>query len=194
MEGEKGEVLSARFGHVLDKPLSHVAKRLKVNPNLITVAGLLITTVAAITLPFYLRFGGILILCGGFFDMLDGVVARANNRSTNFGAFFDSVLDRYADSFLLIGFLWFFLENNSVLGMFLSLGTMVGTLVISYTKARAEGLGKDCHTGLMERPERIILMAFGAITGWALQIMWILFILTHVTVVQRIYHVRKLMK
>lgn len=187
-------MLSARFGHVLDKPLSHVAKRLKVNPNLITVAGFLITTVAAITLPFHLMFGGILILCGGLFDMLDGVIARANNRTTSFGAFLDSVLDRYSDSFLLIGFLWFFLRNDSMLGIFLSLGTMVGTLIISYTRARAEGLGRDCRTGLMERPERIIFMAFGAITGWTLQIMWILFVLTHVTVIQRIYHVRKLMK
>ncbi|MEF9475730.1 MAG: CDP-alcohol phosphatidyltransferase family protein, partial [Candidatus Mariimomonas ferrooxydans] len=113
-------MLSARFGHILDKPLYPVAKRLKVNPNFVTVAGFLVTTLAAITLPFHLRFGGILILCGGFLDMLDGVVARANNRSTSFGAFLDSVLDRYSDSFLLIGFLWFFLENNSVLGMFLS--------------------------------------------------------------------------
>lgn len=187
-------MLSSYLGHFLDRPLSPVAKRLKVNPNVITVTGFLITTAAAITIPYNLKLGGILILCGGLFDMLDGVIARVNNRSTNFGAFLDSVLDRYADSFLLIGFLWFFLKNNSILGMFLSLGALVGTLIISYTRARAEGLGRDCHTGLMERPERIILMIFGALTGLVLPIMWIMLVLTHVTVVQRVFHVWKLMK
>ena len=71
---------------------------------------------------------------------------------------------------------------------------MIGALIISYTKARAEGLGKNCHTGLMERPDRIILMVLGAFTGWALQIMWLMLVLTHLTVIQRILHVRKLMK
>jgi phosphatidylglycerophosphate synthase len=194
LEREKGEVLSSQLGHFLDRPLSPVAKRLKVNPNVITVTGFLITTAAAITIPYNLKLGGILILCGGLFDIFDGVIARVNNRSTSFGAFLDSVLDRYSDSFLLIGFLWFFLKNNSILGMFLSLGTIVGTLIISYTRARAEALGRDCHTGLMERPERIILMIFGALTGLVLPVMWIMLVLTHVTVVQRILHVWKLMR
>lgn len=193
-ERERGEVLSARFNYILDKPLSPVAKRVKINPNVITVTGFLIIAAAAITLPYNLRFGGILILCGGLFDMLDGIIARANGRETDFGAFLDSVLDRYSDSFLLLGFSWYFVKNVSTPAMFLSLGTMVGTLIISYTKARAEGLGRDCHTGLMERPERIILMIFGALTGWVLTVMWIMLVLTHVTVIQRIYHVRKLMR
>ncbi len=78
--------------------------------------------------------------------------------------------------------------------MLLSIGTMIGTLVISYAKARAEGLGRNCHTGLMERGERIILTIFGALTGLVLPIMWIMLVLTHVTVTQRIYHVWKLMR
>ncbi len=194
LERERDDVLSARFNHILDKPLSPVAKRVKINPNVITVTGFLIITAAAITLPYNLRFGGILILCGGLFDMFDGIIARVNGRETDFGAFLDSVLDRYSDSFLLLGFSWYFVKNVSTPAMFLSLGTMVGTLIISYTKARAEGLGRDCHTGLMERPERIILMVFGALTGWVLTVMWIMLVLTHVTVIQRIYHVRKLMR
>ena len=126
--------------------------------------------------------------------MSDGIIARANGRTTDFGAFLDSVLDRYSDSFLLLGFWWYFFKTGSIPGMLLSAGTLIGTLLISYTKARAEGLGRDCHTGLMERPERIIFMIFGAFTGLMLHIMWILFILTHVTVIQRILHVKKLMK
>jgi phosphatidylglycerophosphate synthase len=75
----------------------------------------------------------------------------------------------------------------------MSLGSMVGALLISYTRAKAEGMGKDCKVGIMERPERVLLMAFGAITGWVETVMGIMLILTHATVIQRIYHVRKVM-
>ncbi|MCK5512635.1 MAG: CDP-alcohol phosphatidyltransferase family protein [Thermodesulfovibrionia bacterium] len=187
-------MLDSKFGHFLDKPLFPLAKKVKINPNFITITGFLITTVAAITIPYNLSLGGILILIGGLFDMSDGIIARANGRTTDFGAFLDSVLDRYSDSFLLLSFWWYFFKTGSIPGMLLSAGTLIGTLLISYTKARAEGLGRDCHTGLMERPERIIFMIFGAFTGLMLHIMWILFILTHVTVIQRILHVKKLMK
>jgi len=187
-------MLSSYLGHFLDIPLMPLAKRLRVNPNLITIVGFLVTTAAAITIPYNLRLAGILIIFGGLFDTLDGVIARTNGRATDFGAFFDSVLDRYSDSFLFLGFTWCLFENGSILGAFLSLGAMVGTLLISYAKARAEGLGRDCHTGLMERAERIILMVFGALTGLVLPVMWIMFVLTHLTVLQRIYHVRKLMR
>jgi phosphatidylglycerophosphate synthase len=187
-------MISSYFGHFLDRPLSSVAKSINISPNIITVTGFLITIIAAIVLPQNLIFGGVLIIIGGLFDMLDGVVARVNHRSTSFGAFLDSVLDRYSDSFLLVGFTWYFLKMNSVGGAFLCIGTMIGALIISYTRARAEGLGINCQTGLMERPERIILMAFGAITGWVVPVMWIMLILTHVTVIQRIHHVWKRMK
>jgi len=187
-------MLSSQLGHFLDRPLLPLAKKIKVNPNIITIVGFIITTIAAITIPYNLILAGVLILCGGLFDMFDGIIARVNERATDFGAFLDSVLDRYSDSFLLLGFGWYFFKANSIAGMLLSAGTMIGTLVISYAKARAEGLGRNCHTGLMERPERIILMIFGALTGLVLPIMWIMLVLTHVTVIQRIYHVWKIMK
>ena len=187
-------MLSAKFGHIFDTPLSSIARKINISPNYITITGFIITTFAAVTLTQNLIAGGILILVGGFFDMLDGVIARVNNRATDFGAFLDSVLDRYSDAFLLLGFSWYFYRNDSITGLFLSIGTMIGTLIISYVKARAEGLGKNCHTGLMERPDRILLMAFGAFTGWALPVMWLMLVLTHVTVIQRILHVRQVMK
>lgn len=187
-------MISAKLGHVFDRPLASLARRVNVNPNIITVTGFLITTLAAATLPQNLLIGGVLILCGGFFDMLDGVIARVNMRATNFGAFLDSVLDRYSDAFVLLGFSWYFLKNNMITGIFLCFGTLIGALIISYAKARAEGLGEDCQTGLMERPERVLLMAFAALTGWVSLIMWIMLVLTHITVIQRIYHVWKLMK
>jgi phosphatidylglycerophosphate synthase len=182
-------MLSGNLGHFLDKPLSSLARKINLNPNVFTIIGFLITTLAALTIPVDLFLGGILILVGGAFDMLDGIIARVNNRTTKFGAFLDSVLDRYSDAFLFLGFAWYFHKTGSMAGVFLSSGTMIGALLISYTRARAEGLGKDCHVGLMERPERIILMAFGALTGWVLQVIWLMLVLTHVTVIQRIYHV-----
>ncbi len=187
-------MLSEHLGHILDRPLSPIARRITINPNVITITGFIITTMAAVTLSQDLFAGGILILIGGLFDMFDGIVARINGKTTDFGAFLDSVLDRYSDSFILLGFGWHFLKAGSIQGMVLSAGTMVGTLIISYAKARAEGLGKNCHTGLMERPERIMLMILSALTGWVLPVMWILFIFTHVTVIQRVYHVWKIMK
>jgi CDP-diacylglycerol--glycerol-3-phosphate 3-phosphatidyltransferase len=187
-------MLSSKFGHLLDKPLSSIARKLDINPNFITISGFFITTAAAVTIPYNLKLGGILTFFGGLFDMFDGIVARVNEKATDFGAFLDSVLDRYSDSFLLLGFWWYFFKNDSTVGMFLTIGTLIGTLIISYTKARAEGLGRDCHTGLMERPERIILMIFGALSGWVLPIMWIMCTLTHITAIQRIYHVWRLMK
>jgi len=187
-------MLNGNLGHFLDRPLSSLAKKMNVSPNALTIVGFIITTGAAFIIPVNLFLGGLLILLGGVFDMLDGIFARVNNRSTKFGAFLDSVLDRYSDAFLCLGFSWYFYRTASSEGIILSLGTMVGALLISYTRARAEGLGKDCHVGLMERPERVVLMAFGAITGWVLPVMWIMIVLTHATVFQRIYHVWKVMK
>ena len=187
-------MLSEKLGHFLDRPLYCLAKTFNVNPNAITIAGFIITVIAAFTLIQNLFLGGLLIILGGLFDTLDGVFARVNNRTSDFGAFLDSVLDRYSDAALFFGFAWYFLENDSLTGVAVTIGTMIGALIISYARARAEGLGKSCQTGLMERAERIILMSFGALTGLILPIMWIMLIMTHITVIQRIVHVRNEMK
>lgn len=187
-------MLSSKLPHILDKPLSAFAKRLNISPNLITISGSLLTLTAAFAIPRNLVSGGFLILFSGLFDMLDGLVARVNNRVTRFGAFLDSVLDRYSDSFLLTGFAWYFLKNGSAEGCFLSIGTLAGSLIISYAKARAEALGQECNAGMIERPERVIIMAAGALTGFVMTMIWVLFVLTHITVAQRIYHVWKEMR
>lgn len=185
-------MISARLGHLLDKPLAPVAKRIPLNPNVLTVVGFAITTVAALCIPFNLRTGGALILLGGLFDMLDGIVARTNGKDTKFGALLDSTLDRYSDSFLFLAIAWYFFEKNDLAGVLLTIGSLVGALLVSYVRARAEGLGVECQVGLIERPERVVLLALGCLTGWLLPVIAVVFILGHVTVLQRIFHVHKM--
>jgi phosphatidylglycerophosphate synthase len=187
-------LLSAWFGHFLDKPLAPLAKRIPFDPNLITVTGLLVTALAAVVIPYDLVAGGVLILVGGAFDMLDGLIARTNGKRTKFGAFLDSTLDRYADSFLFIGVSWYFYSIGNITAALLSIGSLVGSLVISYARARAEGLGAECKVGILERPERVILLAAGCVSGLLFPAIIIIFILSHFTVIQRILHVRRELK
>lgn len=190
--GAKGNgafLISAKLGHFLDKPLEPYARKVSISPNVITVGGFCITVLAAVVLPQQLQAAGILILLGGLFDMIDGVVARTNGKASKFGALLDSTLDRYSDAALLLGAAAYFYGVDHIAGAALSLGTLVGSLLVSYVRARAEGLGIACHVGIMERPERIVLLAFGCFTGWMFPVMIVLFVLSHVTVLQRILHV-----
>ena len=184
-------MLSARFGHFLDNPLRPVAKRIPFSPNTLTIIGFLITVLAALIIPYNIRLGGIVILLAGLFDMFDGIVARVGGKTTRFGAFLDSVLDRYSDAFIFLAIAYYLASKGDHNGAFLSLGTLVGAFLISYARARAEGLGESCHTGIMERPERLILLIFATITGWIVPVLWIMFVLTQFTVIQRIYHTWK---
>lgn len=185
-------MISAKLGHSLDKPLAPVAKKISISPNILTILGFLITAVAAVAIPFSLVLGGILILLGGFFDMLDGIVARTNGKSTKFGALLDSTLDRYSDSFIFIAVAWYFFDRNNLAGVIFTAGSFIGALLISYVRARAEGIGVACTIGLMERPERVVLLAFGCITGWLFPIIVALFFFSHATAIQRILHVYKM--
>jgi len=187
-------MIENKYRQFYEAPLESIAKKIFISPNALTITGFVITLIASVTVANNLFWGGVLILVAGFFDMLDGAVARAHNKFSDFGAFLDSVLDRYSDSFIFLGFVAYFFNIRSITGICLSLGTMIGALLISYTRARAEGLGRECKVGIMERPERVILLAIAAITGWVEPIMGILFMLTHVTVIQRMYHVWKVMK
>jgi phosphatidylglycerophosphate synthase len=184
-------MLSARLGHFLDAPLNIIAKRIPFSPNTLSIAGFLITVLAVFVIPQNIKLGGGLILIGGIFDMLDGTVARTKGKTSKFGAFLDSVLDRYSDAFLFLSISYYLAANGNHTGSFLSLGTLVGAFLISYARARAEGLGESCHTGIMERPERIILLIFATMTGWLVPVLWVMLVLTHITVIQRVYHVWK---
>jgi phosphatidylglycerophosphate synthase len=182
-------MIGGKFGHVFDKPLARIAKDIPFSPNTLTVAGFIITIVASCILVRNLRFGGILVLVGGVFDVLDGVVARVNKKSSRFGAFLDSVLDRYCDAVILLALAWNLREHGNYQGVALSLLSMVGAFLISYSRARAEGIGESCKNGLMERPERVVLISLGAVSGYIIPVLWLLVVLTHFTVIQRIFFV-----
>lgn len=187
-------MLSEWCGHILDRPLAPLARRIPFSPNILTIAGLFVNAAAAALISYDLVIAGIVVLFGGVFDMLDGVVARANGKSTKFGAFLDSTLDRYSDSLLIIGAAWFFYIAGNSAGVLVSIIALVGSIVTSYARARAEGLGVECNVGILERPERVVLIALGCITGLLLPAMIIIAVLSHITVIQRIFHVYKQLK
>lgn len=175
---------------------------LGVSPNTLTVIGLLLSVAAAVVIASGLLFvGGLLVLLAGVFDMFDGAVARINNRATTFGAFFDSTLDRYSESIILLGLLvyvvrqtgfhtilWPFAGEQTWMIIFI-FAAIVGSLMVSYTKARAEGLGLECNTGLLVRPERVVVLAAGLLFGVSIWAMLLLAILANVTAVERIVYV-----
>lgn len=173
----------------MEKPLLPAMKRIKASPNALTLAGFLITTAGAYVLAHDLRAGGLIILLGSLFDSFDGMVARANGKESAFGAYLDSVLDRYSDAFIFLG-LAYNLRTEPVAAA-LCLGTLAGAFLVSYTRARAEGLGAECKVGIMERPERIMLVTAGSIFGFIVPALWALFVLTHFTALQRMAHARK---
>lgn len=134
---------------------------------------------------------GVFIILSGLFDLFDGVVARKLNKVTSYGSFLDSVLDRYSDLILLLAILVYYLQKGNLRAVILTGLVSMGTALIPYIRAKAESLGIECTIGLMERAERIILLTLGVLFQWLIPILWILAILTHFTVFQRIYYVRK---
>lgn len=186
-------MISARLGHFLDKPLRRFIRRIDVSPNIFTVTGFVVTLLASAAIPLNIRVGGVIILVGAIFDALDGVVARVNNRATPFGAFLDSLLDRFSDAALFIAIAVFFYHYGNTTYALLSLGALAGAFGVSYARARAEGLGYDCKTGIMERAERIVLITLGCLIPEILTyLIWVILLGSYITVIQRIVHVRKL--
>jgi len=164
----------------------------ELNPNLLTVVGVLVSCGAAVALALgHFVTGGLLILGGGFFDLVDGVVARHFKIQTLFGAFLDSTMDRLVDMVVLFGIVVYY-GNAGRTGVVLLVGvTLVGSVMTSYTKARAELLGPELRSGIFERGERIGLLAAGAILGLMIPVLWVLAIGTTITAIQRFANAAK---
>src|SRR5262249_729122 len=129
---------------------------------------------------------GLVIIGAGIFDMVDGRVARATNQVTVFGGFFDSVIDRYSDVALFFGLLVYYARPNRFFYVVLVGVVMVSSVMVSYTRARAESLIGHCKVGFMERPERIVLVIIGALFNHMAPVLWVIAVLSNITVIHRI--------
>jgi CDP-diacylglycerol--glycerol-3-phosphate 3-phosphatidyltransferase len=158
----------------------------RIHPNVLTFFGLLINIGAAVLLARgQFRWAGVVIIGAGIFDMVDGRVARETNRVTRFGGFFDSVLDRYSDLALLMGLLVYYSTLNRSFYVVLTAVVMTGSVMISYTRARAENTIPSCKVGFMERPERIVLFIIGALFDRMAPVLWVIAVLSNLTVAHR---------
>ncbi len=158
----------------------------RINPNVLTFLGLVVNMVAAYLLAAgRFQAAGVVIIFAGLFDMVDGRVARATNQVTRFGAFFDSVLDRYSDLALLVGLLVYYGTINRPAYVVLTAIVMTASVMISYTRTRAENIIPTCKVGFLERPERVVLLIIGALTGRMAPVLWVIAVLGNLTVIHR---------
>lgn len=176
----------------LGDPVARALLRAHVRPNHLTVVGLGVSILAALALSQgRLRVGALLLTLAGLFDFFDGSLARLANSVSAFGAFLDSVVDRYSDLVVLLGVVLYYHRAADTQGVLLTMITMVGTIMISYTKARAQSIGLACEIGLMERPERLIVLIAGATFNLLSPAVIALAVLTNVTALQRIFYTRR---
>ena len=165
-----------------------------VSADVLTMTGLALTGVASAFFalgyvsPAMLRLGGVIALVASIFDMLDGRVARLRGRGTKFGAYLDSTMDRYSDMLLFLGLLILYARLERTDLMVLVWVAAFGGFMTSYARARAESLIPRCPVGLMERPERVVLVIAGAILNKMVAVLWIIAILSNVTAIQRIVY------
>jgi CDP-diacylglycerol---glycerol-3-phosphate 3-phosphatidyltransferase len=161
----------------------------RIHPNALTSLGLVLNIIAAVLFGQGRFFAaGLVVVGAGIFDMVDGRVARVTNRVTPFGAFFDSVIDRYSDMALYMGLLVYYARGERFFYVVLAAVVMAGSVMISYSRARAESLIPSCKVGFLERPERIVLIIIGALWDRMAPVLWIIAVLSNITVVHRIIY------
>ena len=190
---------TSALGQACGKLLQAVVNRMalaRISPNVLTFMGLVINVAAAILFGYanpdnqarMFRYAGLVVFAAGFFDLVDGRVARASNQVTRFGAFFDSVLDRYSDAALFFGLLVYYARGNRFFYVVLTALVMISCIMVSYTRARAESLIGTCKVGFMERPERLVLIILGALFNRMAPVLWVIAVLSTLTVIHRMYY------
>src|SRR6185295_2622404 len=171
----------------LGDPVARALLRAHVRPNHLTLVGLGVSIVAAGALAHgRLRLGAVLLTLAGLFDFFDGSLARLANSVSAFGAFLDSVVDRYSDLVVLLGVVIFYHRAADTNGVFLTMVALIGTIMTSYTKARAQSIGVACEIGLIERPERLIVLIAGATFNQLTPA-----VIANLTALQRIFYMRR---
>jgi soluble lytic murein transglycosylase len=176
-------------------PIGHALFRLRLRPNHLTLMGFGVSLLAAAAfVTGRVRTAGVLLIFAGLFDFFDGSLARASGQVTPFGAFLDSVIDRYSDLVVLLGIVVLFARMPHARGALLAMAGLVGSMMVSYTKARAESIGITCTVGIMERPERMICLIAGGVFDLLEPALWVLAILANLTALQRIAFTRRAMR
>jgi CDP-diacylglycerol---glycerol-3-phosphate 3-phosphatidyltransferase len=184
-----------RGGKFLLGLIVNFLSRFHVNPNILTFTGVVISFWAAWNFGYgeFVR-GALIVILAGLFDMLDGEVARVTRSVTRFGAFYDSVIDRYSDIILLQGLVVWYARQDR-LGYVVLVGiVLMGSILTSYSRSRAECLIPTCKVGFMERPERVVLLIIGGLAGRMEAVLWVLAILGNWTVINRIYYTWEILK
>jgi CDP-diacylglycerol--glycerol-3-phosphate 3-phosphatidyltransferase len=176
------------FGAIINRIVRWLALS-KIHPNVLTFLGLVINIWATwLFAQGSFRWAGLVVIGAGVFDMVDGRVARATSQVTRFGGFFDSVLDRYSDLALYMGLLVYYASINRFPYIILTAIAMTGSVMVSYTRARAENSIPKCKVGFLERPERIVLIIIGALFMRMAPVLWVIAILANLSVVHRMMY------
>jgi CDP-diacylglycerol--glycerol-3-phosphate 3-phosphatidyltransferase len=175
-------------GSIIDRIVRWLALS-RIHPNVLTFLGLVINSYAAVLFASgRFRWAGFVVIAAGLFDMVDGRVARETNRVTRFGGFFDSVIDRYSDLALFMGLLVYYASINRFFYIVLTAIVMTGSVMVSYTRARAECTIPKCKVGFLERPERIVLIILGALFNRMAPVLWVIAVLSNLTVIHRMIY------
>ena len=176
------------FGAIINRIVRWLALS-KIHPNVLTFLGLMINIWATwLFAQGSFRWAGVVVIGAGLFDMVDGRVARATSQVTRFGGFFDSVLDRYSDLALYMGLLVYYASINRFPYIVLTAIAMTGSVMVSYTRARAENSIPKCKVGFLERPERIVLIIIGALFQRMAPVLWVIAVLSNLSVVHRMIY------
>jgi len=182
-----------RFSSFILSPFVRLFCYLRVPPNVISLMGFVISLSSIyFIVKGRLIFGALLILIGGCFDLIDGEVARRRGVVSKFGAFFDSFIDRYSDTLIMLGLLYYFSTKGEIIYIILCGLSIIGSMMVSYARARAEGLGIECKVGFFERAERLLAIVIGMLFGGlVLKVaIWIIMAGSHITAIQRLIYVR----
>lgn len=165
--------------------------RFGITPNMLTIAGFILSCiVAAIIASGRGQLGGVLLLFASAFDMLDGAVARSTGKTSKFGGFFDSTVDRYSEIIVYVGLLWYILGTDDwKWGAMLVLLSATGAVMVSYARARAEAAGWKASVGILARPERVVVLSLGLIIDRPMWALIVLAVATNLTAVMRMAHV-----
>ena len=188
------------LSNYVETPVALLMGRMGLTPNLVTIIGLLIAVAAAYLIAVGQWWaGGLVALFAGIFDMFDGALARNTGRASNFGALLDSTIDRVSEAVVLLGVLAFYLTSDNDWGAMLVYAALVGSIMVSYMRARSEGLGIECKVGVMQRPERVALTGLGLIVAhWIpvvmLIVLGVIAALTTVTAIHRLVHTWRMLE